>query len=461
MSTPHDSDGPAVTVYVANYNYGRYISRAIDSLLAQTFSDFEIIVIDDGSTDESREIIQRYADSGSIIPVFQQNKGLTVTNNIALRAARGRYIMRLDADDWLDEHALQVLAGVLERSPDVDMVFPDYYLVDVEGRVMEMVRRHDFDEVTLMDQPAHGACTMFRRSALLAAGGYNESLSCQDGYDLWIRFVARHRVQNVNLPLFYYRRHSASLTQNETRILDTRARILSEANVRVQRGLSTYAVVPVRGEVAEPGSLALEKLGDKALIDWTIEAALGAESISRVIVTSPDPDIRKHVSDRFQSKVLVVARERELARINTFADEAILHAVEMAGLEPPDAIAILFIESPFRGSEQIEAAVNVMNVFGADAVISVRPEAESFYVHDGGGLKPLRSGRVLRLEAEEIYRRCGDIEIARLDYLKARATDSLGTMTQPRIGHVIIDQKSAISLRSPLEWRLAQGVLGT
>ena len=188
---------PLVTVYIANHNYGTYIEQAIESALAQTLDDYEILIIDDGSTDNSREIIERYSDHDRVVTIFQHNKGLNVTNNIALRAARGKYIMRLDADDYLDEHALQVLSGALERELNVALIFPDYYEVDEKGNVLEMVRRHDFDDVTLHDQPAHGACTMVRRDALREIGGYDESFRCQDGYDLWVRFINQHEVKNV------------------------------------------------------------------------------------------------------------------------------------------------------------------------------------------------------------------------------------------------------------------------
>ena len=90
---------PRVTVYITNYNYARYVRQAIESVLAQTDQDFELLVIDDGSTDDSRETISEYQGHPKIRIIFQENKGLNRTNNIALKAARGRYIMRLDADD--------------------------------------------------------------------------------------------------------------------------------------------------------------------------------------------------------------------------------------------------------------------------------------------------------------------------------------------------------------------------
>ena len=87
MSTD-DVRNPLVTVYIPSHNYGRFLEQAIQSVLKQTLADFELIIIDDGSTDNSREVIDHYTEHEKVITIFQQNKGLNVTNNIALRAGR-------------------------------------------------------------------------------------------------------------------------------------------------------------------------------------------------------------------------------------------------------------------------------------------------------------------------------------------------------------------------------------
>ena len=83
-------------------------------------------------------------------------------------------------------------------------------------------------DVTLLDQPAHGACTMIRTKILKEMGGYDESFNKQDGYDLWIRLIDSHKVSNINLPLFYYRQHSKSLTSDKLDLLKTRGKIIKK-----------------------------------------------------------------------------------------------------------------------------------------------------------------------------------------------------------------------------------------
>ena len=195
----HTTD-PKITVYIANHNYEKYVEQAIESVLKQTMDDWELIVIDDGSRDGSREIIEKYQDHSKTRLVFQNQRGLNITNNIAFRLARGRYFMRLDADDILAPEALMTLSDVLDRHPKIGLVFPDYYHVDEGGEIIELVRRHDFENVGLLDQPAHGACTMFRRECLDVIGGYNEAYTCQDGFDVWLRGDGRRPFRQFDRP---------------------------------------------------------------------------------------------------------------------------------------------------------------------------------------------------------------------------------------------------------------------
>ena len=114
-----------ISVYMASYNYADFIEEAINSVIHQTLDDWELIVINDGSTDDTEEVLKQYESNQKIRIIHQQNQGLNITNNIALRLARGEYIMRLDADDYLDENALSVLSDSLDRNKAFDLVFPD------------------------------------------------------------------------------------------------------------------------------------------------------------------------------------------------------------------------------------------------------------------------------------------------------------------------------------------------
>lgn len=441
-----------VTVYITNYNYGAFIEQAVESVLHQTMQDFELIIIDDGSTDNSREIIERYEPDPRIQAIFQQNKGLNVTNNIALRAARGKYIVRLDADDYFHPQALEKLTAKLDADPELGLVFPDYYFVNEAGEVTEEFKRHNFDEdVSLLDQAAHGACTMIRTQFLRDLGGYNESFSCQDGYELWVKFTAHYKVANVGEPLFYYRRHSSNLTRNETRILSTRARINELYSNNRFGELKALALIPVRDE-----SLALRALGDRKVIDFKIEAALQTARLEKIVVSSPSAEVGAHVAERYagESRVVFHLRDEKDARLNvTLAStlEAVLKQY-YTGDALPDAIVLLTIEYPFTAPYVIGDAIHTLFLFDSDSLISVRQENTMLFQHAGSGMHPiLNQDKVVKLEREALYKQAGGITVVR----SSRFIQDRKILTG-RIGHIMMDQQSSLGIFSDFDLQLLE-----
>lgn len=456
----NDITAPLVTAYITNYNYGRYVRQAIESVLEQTFSDFELIIIDDGSIDDSRSIINEFANHPKVRIIFQENKGLNRSNNIALRAARGSYIMRLDADDFLDPNALLVMTKIMEAKPDLGLVFPDYYYVDEDGNILGLERRHDFkDAVTLKDQPAHGACTLIRKRVLIGVGGYSEEYRCQDGYDLWLRFIKKHEVENVNLPLFYYRRHGNNLTENNEFILETRARIKEVHAERMKRPpLRALGILPVRGTVVDPGCLALEPLGDKKLIDWTIEAALESKSVERLVVSSPDKTILEHVEGVYSDKVMVHERPLDTARENTpliATAKLILEIIQDD--EPYGALTFLTVETPFRSAMYLDKAADTMRIFDVNSVIGVLSENDLFFCHNGQGLQPIGQNDLhsnLRLERDYLYRKVLGFHLVTVNFYNTEGKTFGG-----RIGHVMFDHSAAFAVRNRQELNIANYLL--
>lgn len=445
---------PLVTIYVTNHNYGRFVRQSVESVLAQTLGDFELLIIDDGSTDDSRKEIERFADDPRVQVIYQHQQGLNRTNNIALRAARGRYLVRLDADDYLDPNALMLLSGALDRDPELGLVFPDYYVVDADGHVIRLERRHAFHkEVSLYDQPAHGACTMIRRQFLLDVGGYDEGFSCQDGYDLWVKFVSRYKVSNINLPLFYYRQHGSNLTKNEDRILSTRTGIKEAFVRRNNAALTAWVVIPVRGAHADADGLAMRELGGRRVIDWSIRAALEARRVDRVLVVSSDEDVRGHVKVTFagEGKVEATARPEELERLNVSADDTLRFVLDRAGTQP-EALVMLSMQYPFMQSRYIDDAINTLAIFNADSVVSVRPETAILYRHDGAGLEPiLDQERFTQLERDALYRHAGGLYALRPGTLDLRARGE-----RERRSHVVIDARAAQGIRTAFDFELAR-----
>jgi len=450
---------PQVTVYLTNYNYAKYLDQAIKSVINQTYRDFELLIIDDGSKDNSMDIIKHYEKLENVYVVLQKNKGLTVTNNIALKMARGNYFMRLDADDYLDPHCLEVMVSRFQKDDGLSLIFPDYYEVDESGEIINQIRRRDFSkDVSLLDQPAHGACSMIKTKTLKQVGGYDETFDRQDGYDLWLKMIDTYKIRNINLPLFYYRKHESSLSSDNTELLKTRAAIkkkhLEENKINP---ISVLGVIPTRGNMMDPRSLPLKKLGGKCLIDWTVESALNSKLLSHVLVTTPDPNIIDHIKNKFNNQIFLIKRAEGLARINEGLQNTIMDAViRFEDDHPsPDAVMVLNIESPFKSNLYIEKAIHTLQLFDVRAVQSVIIDDGFFYEHDGNGLVPRVSNSLLRLERDNLYREAGGITIYnRLDINEK-------DLPETNIGHVIVDQTSAFRIDYDIDWKIAESIINT
>lgn len=450
-----------VTVYITNYNYAKYIQSSIESVLNQDFQDFELFIIDDGSTDNSKDIIEAFRENPKITIIYQKNKGLNITNNIALRLASGKYIMRLDADDYLEPNALSSMVDILEERDDIGLVFPDYYTVDPDGNRLEHIKRHNFDtEVSLYNMPAHGACTMIRVEYLRNLGGYNENYTCQDGYELWIKFISKYKVTNVSVPLFSYRRHSSNLTNNESKILDTRAKIHQEHVEKKFKNLDTVAIIPVRQD-GKSNKLALTDFGDQKIIDLRIQSSLESAYIKKVIVSSPDLSIQNYIHQRYgdNENVIFHRRDNELARLNDDLNKSIDSVISdnqdiFNGVK---AITVLYFEYPLVKAETLSDAINALFLFDSDSLISVREDNRMLFQHDGNGLHPiLDHERFTKLERETVYKFSGGTTVIKYDSWKTSKK-----LLSGRIGHIHINNKEALHIGSILELGLSSEVVSS
>ena len=452
---------PLVSVYITNYNYARYIRTSIESVLNQTLQDFELLIIDDGSTDDSKDIIETYRDRPGISIIYQHNKGLNVTNNIAMRASHGKYIMRLDADDFLEPQALEVMSNVLESDPALGLVFPNYYYVDGNGEITGEERRHDFEkEVSLYDQPAHGACTMVRLAFLRDLGGYNESFTCQDGYDLWIKFILHHKVTNVKQPLFSYRRHGQNLTTNELRILTTRKQIKDLHIDTYQLRLpETVAIIPVRNAFIGTVNWPLFEYEGKTILEATIEKASLSNRVQWVVVTSADENILElanAIADRYP-KLQVIPRPEAFARVNEPLTKTFEHVLDQLATQDvrPEAIMQVSVEFPFMTKDVIDDAVNTLTIFQGDSLLSVRPDNRMYYQHIGHGMVPiLDQEKFTKLEREALYKGAGGVVIATVKSFREH-----GTMVAGKVGHIVVDQKTAFFVQSEFDLYLVNKIL--
>ncbi|MGI8420868.1 MAG: glycosyltransferase family 2 protein [Gaiellaceae bacterium] len=216
-----------VTVLIAVYNGERHLAAAIDSVLAQTFVDFELLLVDDGSTDGTVALVESYDDPRVRLLRNAANTGQIFSLNRGLREARGEYVARLDHDDVCLADRLARQVTTLDAAPAAALAGTWIDVIDeqagglwttVRGDIASFV---DFVAAILVNRfPFGHPSIMFRRDLILGLGGYDESLSAAEDLDLYRRLaLARHEVRVVREPLVLYRRHGEQMSQAKSEVV--------------------------------------------------------------------------------------------------------------------------------------------------------------------------------------------------------------------------------------------------
>ncbi|WP_448560768.1 glycosyltransferase family 2 protein [Trichothermofontia sp.] len=200
------------------YNAERYVAQAVTSILNQTFSDFEFLIIDDGSTDRSLDILKEWAVKDPRIQLEScPNQGVARTRNRLLQRARGEFIAVMDADDISlpDRFALQV--SFLQQHPEVVCVGGCHDLIDKSGRFLTSFKLPQTDaEIQIAALAGHGSichpCAMIRRAALIEIGGYDERYQSAHDLDIWLKLGELGQLANLEASILKYRIHTNSVS---------------------------------------------------------------------------------------------------------------------------------------------------------------------------------------------------------------------------------------------------------
>lgn len=208
---------PTVSVVLPVYNARPYVAEAIDSVLGQTFGDFELILVNDGSTDGSGEVLRAARDRDRrVVLVEQENRGLIVTLNEACARAKGKYIARMDADDICLPDRLARQVAFLDEHPNVAALGGSAKYLTESGLLPRQFRNptdSDSLRTALETRSAliHPTVTM-RRDAFLAVGGYRSAFVDAEDYDLWLRMSERYDLNNLDAVVLHYRLHAGQVS---------------------------------------------------------------------------------------------------------------------------------------------------------------------------------------------------------------------------------------------------------
>ncbi|MES2946962.1 MAG: glycosyltransferase [Pseudomonadota bacterium] len=233
---------PLVSVVIPSYNSESYIRETLDSILAQTFRDFEILVVDDGSTDHTRDLVSAYGAPVRLIT--QQNAGVCAARNHGIQQARGQYICLVDHDDYWFPHKLSGQLEQLQTHPEVGVVFSwfHYWEPDSDGHFptpSSIDLSHYPDGVSekysgwiyhqfLLDCWMQTSTATFRREVFDRCGTFDESLPYSEDWDLWIRISREYPFLMLERPDTLYRQHPQQ-GNRAVRPIDYRTRLLSHS----------------------------------------------------------------------------------------------------------------------------------------------------------------------------------------------------------------------------------------
>jgi Glycosyl transferase family 2 len=279
--------GPAVTVVVTCFNYGRYLSESVGSVLEQTFTDFELIIVDDGSTDDSLAVARSLAARDPRIAVITQpNAGQpAIPRNLAISRGRGRYILCLDADDTLGANVLERCKAELDADPRAGLAWARLQEV---GGTNTLHDHPDWSIERLRTRNYIPCTTMFRREAWEAAGGYNTNVRGYEDWDLWLGIAeAGFTGRAAHGAVWYYRLHGAGLFEaskghdqlRKAQIAVNRPGVFSDGVVAWARGvlagdpdaLAVPHALGVFPSVAEPSRPLIVARDRSARADWYVE----------------------------------------------------------------------------------------------------------------------------------------------------------------------------------------------
>ena len=229
---------PMVSVVMSVYNGSHFLGDAINSVLAQTYTDLEFIIVDDGSTDDSVTIISGFAERDHrIVFIKKENTGLTRSLNTGLQIAKGEFIARIDSDDIWYPDKLAIQIGFFQREFEYHLLGTAYNEIDTNGSVISENQRlpilasNDIIKKEIVKfNPFFHSSVVFRRSVLSIVGLYNEEFIYAQDYELWIRIISKFKVANLPYILASKRfsKHMISIKkEKKQRIYAMRSKLLA------------------------------------------------------------------------------------------------------------------------------------------------------------------------------------------------------------------------------------------
>lgn len=211
---------PKVTVYVPAYNHEKYVEQSILSIINQTYQDFELIVIDDGSKDSTPAIIEKLANKFGFVFIRQENRGLCATLNRMLELSKGEYLVICASDDYWAPDRLEQQVGFMENNPECGLCHSNAIIIDGDGETLGLMNPPNFypdnwgEEQLVLKNTIIALTVMVRAKLIKQIGGYDETLQIEDSIT-WYRLIKLTKFHYLDQALAFYRKHGFNTVGNE------------------------------------------------------------------------------------------------------------------------------------------------------------------------------------------------------------------------------------------------------
>ena len=199
-----------VSIVLPTYNGAKYLRQSIDSCLNQTYKNIELIIVDDGSMDETPQIIGSYQDERIKYVRHDKNKRLPYALNTGFAMATGEYLTWTSDDNYYAENAIESMVALLQINKAIDFVYANYYAINDNGAVLQSISVGPSE--SLKEYNCIGSCFLYSRKVYEVLGGYNPDAFLAEDYEYWIRIFKRFRMQKLDKFVYWHRLHPRSLT---------------------------------------------------------------------------------------------------------------------------------------------------------------------------------------------------------------------------------------------------------
>ncbi len=360
-----------VSIIITNYNYSKYLGKCIRSCINQSFDSdkYEVIFVDDNSKDNSIEIIKEYKKSFKNLVIIKNNKNIGVSKsaNKALKVSKGKYVVRVDSDDYINREFLSVLTLFLEENEEFLSVSCDYYLVNENEKKIS--------KVSSQERPI--SCgIMYNKKKLNRIGWYNPKFRHREEEELRQRIVEKgFKNFNINLPLYRYLRHKNNKTnskqfknnyRNKINKINFKNKFIKYKFREDSLTKNIIAIIPARYGSKRLKNKNLKMIWGKPMIHWCIKAAKKSNYIDKIYVSSENNKILKYSKKIGANSI---KRPEKLSKDNIFKIDVIRHAVKNLKKKPSLVIS-LQPNSPDILSSDLDRGIEKLIKHNLNEVIS-------------------------------------------------------------------------------------------